>query len=251
LTEKQDHTLFGFLQTSTILLTITTTILQMLYDYNPQKFNQKFKNLSLAAILSNRLCAPFYQLHTCYNPVYFCPNHSSLLSIGTFLHLLHHCSTRDIIVWAKYCTTKSCRACMTHTHAQSLSGQLPCAQPCHLSSPHSTGPTGTRQRQRHAPHRPPRTRPDTPRSCQDAPRHDTGRARAPARLAASALDSTPPCATSSTTSPATARTRPLARSTLVHDDAIIDVRRGTESFGHARELVSALFSPQSSPTSPL
>jgi hypothetical protein len=46
---------FGFLQTTSNLT--TTTLLQILFNSNPPKFIQKFKNIFLAGIISNTLQA--------------------------------------------------------------------------------------------------------------------------------------------------------------------------------------------------
>jgi hypothetical protein len=57
LRQSVDHTHFGILQTSTILTTTTTTLLQILFKSNPPKLNQKFQTFFLSAILSNTLWA--------------------------------------------------------------------------------------------------------------------------------------------------------------------------------------------------
>jgi hypothetical protein len=52
--ENEDHVQFGFLQTTSNLTITTTILLQIIYESNPPKFIQKFENISLAAIVSNR-----------------------------------------------------------------------------------------------------------------------------------------------------------------------------------------------------
>jgi hypothetical protein len=98
LKQKLDHTLFGFLQTTSILHTTTTIVFQLLYESTPPKIFAKFKNYSFSAITTNTLCAPFHQLHTCYKPVGFCLNLLAQVITHT-LHNpldqampLHHCS---------------------------------------------------------------------------------------------------------------------------------------------------------------
>jgi hypothetical protein len=96
-------------------------------------------------------------------------------------------------------------------------------------------------------------RPDVPRRAharQSVHGERHGHAQTRHRPASSVDPLRSPRITCSPTSPATARTRPLARAAPVDDDINDALRRGTASSRHAPVLALASFSPQSRPASP-
>jgi hypothetical protein len=54
--QKQDYAHFGFLEIHSNLHTTTTSMLQILNEWNPPKFTEKFQIYLLAAILPSTLC---------------------------------------------------------------------------------------------------------------------------------------------------------------------------------------------------
>jgi hypothetical protein len=56
--QSEDHVQFEFLHFTTILITTTTNLLQILFNSNPPNFIQKFQSFVLAAIYTNTWCAP-------------------------------------------------------------------------------------------------------------------------------------------------------------------------------------------------
>jgi hypothetical protein len=74
------------LQINSNLTTTTTSRLQLLYDYNPPKFIQKFKTIFLAAISSNTLCAIIHQLHTPFYPTCLSLHQQAYVTTSSSLH---------------------------------------------------------------------------------------------------------------------------------------------------------------------
>jgi hypothetical protein len=141
-----------------------------------------------------------------------------------------------------------CRGMTPPHHAIPLSFHLSRAQPCHPPSPHSPGPVGHRHSSSQRQQQPATTLPVTSSTRQRTPRHAPERARTSSPLVTLVLRLTSPRSSSSTMSPSTPWTSSPARGNAVDDATVADVRRSTVSSRQAHEHVTALFSPQSSPT---
>jgi hypothetical protein len=125
LNQREDRLKFETLQTSTILHTTTTILLQIIFKSNPPKRFEKFKYFLHAAISSNTLCAKIWKANTCYYPMDFGLHPGPFVIITLLVPPLHQ--------------TKLCSHAKSERNDHIITMPSTLASPCHCSSPPLSG----------------------------------------------------------------------------------------------------------------
>jgi hypothetical protein len=120
----EDHMQNGILHLNSILTTLTTKMLHLVYVYNPPKRISKFENLFLAAILTNTLQAGFI-----FEPIlkfltWTWSNLTLSALLDTLSTLQHQCHLLSPLHLTKIDHTLPCRGMACPLHAIFSPGRL-------------------------------------------------------------------------------------------------------------------------------